>query len=242
MIDQLELWLRRGLLLVIAAPFLVWGGLGTGHIAARAVALEPGPSIRIVDAPYVPTERLERLGRYMTFLRDNGVSTEQYVRLYQDHVQPVEITLVGWGVDKTTARTTAWPLVEYSYQKGLDPATVTAIVLVESDGRPWARSNVGARGLMQVMPMHKGRWDGCGPDLHDIEANLCYGTSILAAMLQRYKGDENRAFLSYNGCIRGTNTPNCHIYPERVRQLRARIRDDWARAGARVTSTVAASP
>ncbi len=242
MLDELERLLKRSVLLALAAPALVWGGLRLGHVAADAIALAPDAPVRIGDVPFTPPDKLERLSRYMAFLRDNGMRTEDYVRLYQHHVQPVETTLVGWGVDKGTARRTAWPLVQYSYAKSLDPATVTAVVLLESDGRPWARSNVGARGLMQVMPMHRGRWDGCGSDLHDIEANICYGTSILAALMRRYDGDENRAFLSYNGCVRGTNTPNCHIYPTRVRRLRARIRDDWATTSSVTASAVAAAP
>jgi soluble lytic murein transglycosylase-like protein len=108
----------------------------------------------------------------------------------------------------------AWPLVENSYERGLDPATVVAILLIESSGRPDATSFMGARGLMQVMPMHQGRWQGCGEDLYDIESNLCYGTSILAWLLGRNGGDERRALLAYNGCVRGTNTPNCHTYPD----------------------------
>ncbi|MFW6331590.1 MAG: lytic transglycosylase domain-containing protein, partial [Gemmatimonadota bacterium] len=156
----------------------------------------------------------------------DGRDTEEYVRLYQNHVRPVEQSLARWGLAAELARRVAWPLVENAYERGLDPATVVAIVLVESSGRPSATSFVGARGLMQVMPMHKGRWD-CGPDLYDIESNLCYGTSILADNLDRFGGDERRALLAYNGCVRGTNTPDCHTYPDKVRRLRDRVRREW---------------
>ena len=122
----------------------------------------------------------------------------------------------------------AWPLVEQSYARGLDPATVVAVVLVESSGKPTATSFVGARGLMQIMPMHEGQW-GCGRDLYDIEANLCHGTRILAWNLRRFRGDEDRALLAYNGCVNGTNTPNCHTYPSKVRRIRERVRAEWQR-------------
>jgi hypothetical protein len=44
--------------------------------------------------------------------------------------------------------------------------------------------------------------------------------------------EERRALLAYNGCVRGTNTPNCHTYPNKVRDLRERVRRDWARLDA----------
>jgi soluble lytic murein transglycosylase-like protein len=104
------------------------------------------------------------------------------------------------------------------------------VLLVESGGRPRATSPVGARGLMQVMPVHQGRWIGCSGDLYDIDQNLCYGTSILAWYYQRFRGDERRALLGYNGCVRGTNTPDCHTYPDKVRRLRQEIRAEWVRS------------
>jgi soluble lytic murein transglycosylase-like protein len=165
----------------------------------------------------------------MAMLRAEGRDTEDYVLMYRNHVRPVEHSLAGWGVNADLARRVAWPLVEYSYDRGLDPATVVAILLVESGGRPHATSFVGARGIMQVMPMHRGRWPGCGDDLYDIETNLCYGTSILAWFLRLHNGDERRALLGYNGCVRGTNTPNCHTYPVKVRRIRDRVQREWER-------------
>ena len=131
------------------------------------------------------------------------------------------------GVADTLARRMAWPLVEHSSRKGLDPATVASVVVVESRGRPDATSPVGARGLMQVMPSHVGRWAGCKRDaraLYDIEENICYGTSILADFMKAYRGDERRALLGYNGCIRGTYTPDCFRYPDKVARVRRTIR------------------
>jgi hypothetical protein len=63
-----------------------------------------------------------------------------------------------------------------------------SIMLIESEGKPTARSFVGAAGLMQVMPFWAGRWRGCGKDLYDIETNLCNGTSILAWYFRNFDG------------------------------------------------------
>lgn len=244
MIAQMEAWLRRARVLSFALPLLILGGWGLGHLTARAIELPADAPVRIAHAPYTPTRKLDRLNRFTSFLQDDGRETANYVSIYRKHVFPVEETLRGWGVDKGTARKVAWPLVEYSYDRGLDPATVTAIVLVESDGRPAATSFVGARGLMQVMPAHAGMWQGCGRNLYDIESNICNGTSIFAALLRRFKGDERRALLAYNGCVRGTNTPNCEYYPQRVRSLRSQIKREWASTGggAKASASLAAAP
>ena len=93
------------------------------------------------------------------------------------------------GVDPVTSRKVAWPLVEHAAIQGLDPALVVSVVLVESSGKPTARSPVGARGLMQVMPFWAGHWSECGTDLYDIAGNLCYGTRILSEYLARFRGD-----------------------------------------------------
>ena len=80
---------------------------------------------------------------------------------------------------------------------------------------PRARSSVGARGLMQVMPFHAGSW-GCGSsDLLDVETNICHGVKVLK---QAIKDAPNmrKALLRYNGCVRGRNTPNCHTYDDKV--------------------------
>ena len=124
----------------------------------------------------------------------------------------------------------AWAIVENAEKRNLDPATVLAVLLIESMGNPRATSFVGARGLMQVMPMHQGRWRGCGTDMYDIEENICYGTSILAWYMRTYRGDERRAMLGYNGCVRGTNTRDCFRYPDKVARIRAGILAEWRRS------------
>jgi soluble lytic murein transglycosylase-like protein len=244
MIAQLETMLRWARVLPVALPLLVLGGWGLGHVTAHAIQLPSDAPVRIAHAPHTPPKKLDRLSRFTAFLQNDGRETESYIATYNDYVFPVEETLRGWGVTRNTARKVAWPLVEYSFDRGLDPATVVAIVLVESDGRPSATSFVGARGLMQVMPAHAGMWQGCGRNLYDIESNICNGTSIFAALLRRFKGDERRALLAYNGCVRGTNTPNCEIYPQRVRSLRSQIKREWASTGGgvRATTSLAAAP
>ena len=228
MVEEIERLLKRALVLPVAVPMLLFGGWGLGKVTHRGITLPADAPVRIAAAAHTPAAQLEGLSRYMKSIRSDGENTEDYVLLYQNHVVPVERSLRGWGVKPDLARKVAWPLVENAYERGLDPATVAAIVLVESSGKPSATSFVGARGLMQIMPLHQGEWD-CGRDMYDIENNLCYGTSILAWLLRRFDGDERRALLAYNGCVRGTNTPNCHTYPDKVWRIRDGLRREWAR-------------
>lgn len=240
-VEELERIIRRVIFIPLAAPILLLGGSSLGKVTARSLDMPEGVPATITAAQATPRIQLELLSRIMTGLRADGVQTEDYVRLYQDHVSPVEHSLTRRGVPTRVARQTAWPLVELAYRNGLDPATVVSVMLIESRGDPRATSFVGARGLMQIMPVHIGSWRDCGDDLYDIQDNLCIGTTFLASLLRRFDGDERRSLLAYNGCVRGTNTPNCHRYPDKVRTLRSQIRAEWDH-WSRTTPTAAAAP
>jgi soluble lytic murein transglycosylase-like protein len=109
-------------------------------------------------------------------------------------------------------------------RKKIDPAMIVGIMMVESEMNPRARSFVGARGLMQVMPFHRGRWGCKSRDLYDIETNICLGVSVLADNIRR-SPNLRVALQRYNGCVRGTNTPGCSSYTRKV----LRARDNAAR-------------
>lgn len=119
--------------------------------------------------------------------------------------------------DTVHANKIATALVREGGKRHLDPALLVGLLIAENAKfDPHARSNVSARGLMQVMPFHAGKWKQCpSRDLADIDSNICYGTSILADMIKRSPTLE-RALLRYNGCVRGTNTPRCHTYSGKV--------------------------
>lgn len=224
LIEELELLWRRARKLALFLPMLLFVGFSAGKATTQSLLVLPDETpVRAVGVNDVPRIRLEALSGTMQRLRGEGARTADYVNVYNEHVAPVERVLRRRGVPGETARRMAWPLVEQSYSRQLDLATVVSIVLIESNGRPDVTSVAGARGLMQVMPLWIGRWRGCGRDLYAIEDNLCNGTSILAWYLRRHDGDERRALLGYNGCVRGTTTPRCHTYPDKVDRLRAQI-------------------
>ena len=137
-------------------------------------------------------------------------------KLYLGEVQPLEHTILTYRKDERLARRIATALVREAHRTGLAPEVLLAVMLVEN---PWinpsARSSVGARGLMQVMPLHEGQWRACPGKLDDIESNICYGAQIFRDYLKQ-TGNIETALLRYNGCVNGTNTPNCHLYPQQV--------------------------
>jgi hypothetical protein len=118
--------------------------------------------------------------------------------------------------DKPLIHRIAAALVREGKRRNIGSQLLVGVLLTEN---PWldptARSSVGARGLMQVMPFHAGKW-GCGSvDLFDIDSNICHGVAVLSDNLGRSR-TLRQALRGYNGCVRGTNTPDCWKYPAAV--------------------------
>jgi soluble lytic murein transglycosylase-like protein len=149
-----------------------------------------------------------RLLRLPAAVVDASQPTEQAFRIGE--------VLNQYTHDRGLAFRIADALVDQARKERIDPALLVGVLLTEDATLdPRARSSVGARGLMQVMPLHSGKW-GCGSkDLFDVEVNICHGVQILRAALD---GSPNTrvALLRYNGCVRGRNTPNCHLYDDKV--------------------------
>jgi soluble lytic murein transglycosylase-like protein len=108
----------------------------------------------------------------------------------------------------------------------VSPSLITAVLLTENTTlRPEAASSVGAQGLMQVMPFHAGARLCNSADLVDVDSNICHGTLILARNLHATTSSA-AALLRYNGCVRGTNTPDCWRYPGMVLARASRVRHE----------------
>lgn len=135
----------------------------------------------------------------------------------REEVLRVRHALLRYTRDTVRAQRIANAVVAEGGKRNLSPALLIGVLLTEDVTlNPNAKSFVGARGLMQVMPFHAGKWKQCASsDLFSIDTNICYGTSILADLVKRSPTME-RALLRYNGCVRGTNTPNCKSYSGKV--------------------------
>jgi hypothetical protein len=123
--------------------------------------------------------------------------------------------------------------VREAFLRGVPPAVIFGVMLTENaQFISKAQSNVGAVGLMQVYPKVWLKDLSKKFGASDIEAdstNLRYGVFILEHYLKpRGKkaqgqtavaaapGSLMKGLLRYNGCVRGTNTPRCHTYPNKV--------------------------
>ena len=81
-------------------------------------------------------------------------------------------------------------------QWNVDPALVKAIIANESGFNAHATSNVGAQGLMQLMP---GTATGLGvTDAYDPAQNVWGGTRYIKGLLDRFGGDVRKAIAAYN--------------------------------------------
>ncbi|HET7436244.1 MAG TPA: lytic transglycosylase domain-containing protein [Thermoanaerobaculia bacterium] len=78
----------------------------------------------------------------------------------------------------------------------VDPALVAAVIEQESRFHPRAKSQVGARGLMQLMP-RTGRWMGAR-DLYDPEQNIDAGVKYIKYLNERFDGDLRKTVAAYN--------------------------------------------
>ncbi|MCG8590007.1 MAG: transglycosylase SLT domain-containing protein [Proteobacteria bacterium] len=121
------------------------------------------------------------------------------------HLSPRELERIGAAV------------MRYSDKYQLDPGLVTAVLLVESDARPWVRSPKGAMGLMQVMP-HMMLPLGLAGNPTTIETNIEAGCWILAGNIERLGEESGISAYFWGSDIRGV------AYLEKVLQARERVR------------------
>jgi hypothetical protein len=115
--------------------------------------------------------------------------------------------------------------VREGYIRGIPPALIFGLMLTENATFvSRATSNVGAIGLMQIYPKYwlKPLGKRFGTDLENDETNIQYGVYILQEYLKPKEGQTmsaeqvRKGLLKYNGCVRGTNTPRCHTYPNKI--------------------------
>jgi hypothetical protein len=99
----------------------------------------------------------------------------------------------------------------------LDPTLVTAMIWVESRGRPWARSPKGAMGLMQVMP-YMAEPLGLAGNFTTIESNVEAGCRILSDNIERLGEADGVSAYFWGSNIRSVS------YLNRVEAARERVR------------------
>lgn len=79
---------------------------------------------------------------------------------------------------------------------GVDPLLVRAVIQVESNYRPRAKSHKGAMGLMQLMPSTAREYKVKNP--YDPKSNIAAGVKHLKGLIERFDGAVDLALAAYN--------------------------------------------
>lgn len=124
------------------------------------------------------------------------------------------------------------------YEK-TEPMLILGLIVAESLGNPQAKSKVGARGLMQIMPAtgrfiaaHCGEeWQG-NQSLYEIEKNIRYGVWYLNHLQELFPGDEQATIAAYNWGPDHIRYRQMHgrvlpkVYPGKVREAKKRLEEE----------------
>ena len=165
----------------------------------------------VVAVPRSDTSKLAALMASPQFERDRAAFAADLVKTGR--------------MDPARADSIAYYAVRESYRNGIPPAVVFGVMLTENAlFVSSAMSNVGAVGLMQVYPKIwlKELSSKFGRDLQSDSTNLKYGVYILSQYIKTDSGKVtpgavSKGLLRYNGCVLGSNTPNCRTYPSKVK-------------------------
>ena len=131
--------------------------------------------------------------------------------------------------ERGMAERIARAIVKEARHLRVEPSLLAGVLLTENARlEPRSVSSQGAIGLMQVMRFHAGEYDCDSSDLVQVESNICHGSRVFGQYLRR-TGDLRRALLRYNGCVSGTNTPNCRRYPTKVLRAARTVRHELLR-------------
>jgi len=183
-----------------------------GTMAEELRKRSPGTAAVLVDGDSTPVERIMATAKFR----------EEKRNFYEDLMRTKQL-------DSARADSIATYAVREAYIRGISPAIIFGVMLTENARFiSGALSNVGAVGLMQVYPkvwLKKQFSDSLGTDLASDSTNVRYGVFILSEYFnprtrsgERRERDYRAALLRYNGCVRGTNTPHCKNYPDKVKR------------------------
>lgn len=107
-------------------------------------------------------------------------------------------------------------------RNGLDPLLVIAVIAIESRFNPIAQSDVGAVGLMQVMPFHGDRF-GAVESILDPRVNIQIGAAVLRDSIRR-GGTEIAGLQLYNGALDDETSAYAHKVLAEKQRLKSVIK------------------
>jgi hypothetical protein len=217
--STLEYVLRSLVLVVVLVMVIVFTVRHTravyasrGTVAAELRKRAPEAAAMLIDTDSSLLDRVMATAKFR----------DEKQNFYEDLMRTKQL-------DSARADSIATYAVREAYVRGISPAIIFGVMLTENARFiSGALSNVGAVGLMQVYPkiwLKKQFSDSLGTDLASDSTNVRYGVFILSQYFNpRTRSGEVRtrdyrsALLRYNGCVTGSNTPNCKSYPDKVKR------------------------
>lgn len=165
--------------------------------AAAPIARGEGEPAGPFPTPTEAAERMAAAGRPLPGGLDEAVrerwAEEEAAELREDTIQ-------GAMARYNISRDLAEDIYDAAVRHDIEPDIAFGLVKTESAFDHRAVSNVGARGLTQVMP-RTARWLRPGTtieDLYNRHINLELGFRYLRQMIDKYDGDIRLALLAYN--------------------------------------------
>jgi soluble lytic murein transglycosylase-like protein len=203
---------RRPFLVALSLTMLVAAVQWTPRF--RPPADRRAPSLAMARQAATPFRALARV---------DSAALERHVVARFEH-WPLARIFFSRTKERVISERIARAIVKEANYLEVEPSLLAGVLLTENaplDAS--ARSSQGAIGLMQVMGFHAGEYDCDSNDLLQVEANICHGARVFGYYLKR-TGNVRRALLRYNGCVSGTNTPNCRRYPTKVLRNARQVR------------------
>lgn len=118
---------------------------------------------------------------------------------------------------------------DHNAQKlGLDPLLIVSVIAVESNFNPFSESNMGAQGLMQVIPrFHKEKFPPDAGDLplFDPAINIAVGSQVLHEYIRRQGGSVPAGLQQFNGAINDQG----QSYANKVLAIKERMESAYRR-------------
>ncbi|HEX7119551.1 MAG TPA: lytic transglycosylase domain-containing protein [Longimicrobiales bacterium] len=170
-------------------------------IIGLTMAGAAAPIAKAARAPVKPPPGVEREARAAAAARPRGIEEEvgrEWARREAEMLR--EDTVTGAQIRYGISRDLAEDIYDAAIENDIDPDVAFGLVNTESSFDHRAVSNVGARGLTQVMP-RTARWLRPGTtadDLFDRRLNLRLGFGYLRRLVDRYDGNLRLALLAYN--------------------------------------------
>ena len=175
--------------------------VGMGMAVAALPLIKTGPSARH-RAGQAPTELAQAAPEAAASAAGTGepnrdVDAEVGSR-WNDaaRTSTIQAAVNRYGISSQLATS----IYDHARKEGIDPKLAYGLVKTESAFNHTAVSNVGARGLTQLMP-GTASWMAPGTsarDLFDPETNLKLGFHYLHHLIDRYRGDRHLALTAYN--------------------------------------------